>query len=74
VIRVWREGVVTKLIDSLYCELLILGAFALVAERSSLSDCLAATVFEVSEPLPKPADAEERTDLRGKEENPFGGT
>jgi len=53
---------------------LILGAFALAAERSSLSNCLAAAVSEVSELLPKPAGAEERSDLRVREETPFGGT
>jgi hypothetical protein len=71
---VWREGVITELNEFLCCELLILGAFALAAKRSSLFDCLAAAVSKFSKPLPKPADAEERSDLRGREENPFGGT
>jgi len=53
---------------------LILGAFALATKRSSLSNCLAAAASEVSELLPKPADAEERSDLWGREETPFGGT
>jgi hypothetical protein len=52
----------------------ILSAFALAAERSSLSDYLAAAASEVSELLPKPADAKERSDLRGREETPFRGT
>ncbi|CAK9878648.1 unnamed protein product [Sphagnum jensenii] len=62
-IRVWREGVVTELIEFLRCVLLILDAFALATERSSLSDCLAAAASEVSELLPKPANAEERSNL-----------
>jgi len=53
---------------------LILGAFALVVERSSLSNCLTAAASEVSELLPKPADAEDRSDLRGREETPFRST
>jgi hypothetical protein len=36
---------------------LFLGAFALAAKRSSLSDCLATTaIFEDFEPLPEPAE------------------
>jgi len=54
---------------------LFLGAFALAAERSSLSDCLAAaTISEVFELLPEPAETEEVSDLRGRGETPFGGT
>jgi hypothetical protein len=75
VIRVWREGVVIELIESLRCAPLFFGAFALAAERSSLSDCLAATVIsEVFELLPEPAETEEISDLRGRGETPFGGT
>jgi hypothetical protein len=74
VIRVWREGVFTELIKSLRCVPLFLGAFALV-ERSSLSDCLATTaISEVFELLPKPAEIEEVSNLRGRGETPFGGT
>jgi hypothetical protein len=74
VIRVWREGFVTELIEFLRCMPLILSAFALAAERSSLSNCLVAVASEVSELLPKPADVEERSDLRGREETPFEST
>jgi hypothetical protein len=64
VIRVWREGVFTEPIESLRCVPLFLGAFALAAERSSLSDCLAvAAISEVFELLPEPAETEEVSDL-----------
>jgi hypothetical protein len=54
---------------------LFLGAFALAAERSSLSDCLATSaIFEVFELLPEPVETEEVFDLRGRGETPFGGT
>jgi len=54
---------------------LFLDAFALAAERSSLSNCLAAAaIFEVFELLPEPAETEEVSDLRGRGETPFGGT
>jgi hypothetical protein len=44
---------------------LFLGAFALAAERSSLSDYLAAAaISEDFEPLPEPAEIEEESDLR----------
>jgi hypothetical protein len=53
---------------------LFFDAFALAAERSSLSDCLAAAVIsEDFEPLPAPAKTEEESDLRGGGETPFGG-
>jgi len=53
---------------------LFLGAFALAAERSSLSDCLAAAaISEVFELLPEPAETEVSS-LRGRGEIPFGGT
>ncbi len=69
------EGVFTELIKSLRCVPLFLGAFALAAERSSLSDCLAATaISEVFELFPEPAETEEVSDLRGRGETPFGGT
>jgi hypothetical protein len=75
VIRVWREGVFTKLIESLCCVPLFLDAFALAAKRSSLFDYLAATaISEVFELLPKPAETKEVFDLRGRGETPFGGT
>jgi len=74
-IKVWREGVFTKLIKSLRCVPLFLGAFALAAERSSLSDCLAAaTISEDFEPLPELAETKEESDLRRGGETPFGGT
>jgi hypothetical protein len=54
---------------------LFLDAFALAAERSSLSDCLAATaISEVFELFPEPAETEEVSDLRRRGETPFGGT
>jgi hypothetical protein len=54
---------------------LFLGAFALAAERSSLSDCLPTTaIFDVFELLPEPAETEEVSDLRRRGETPFGGT
>jgi hypothetical protein len=54
---------------------LFLGAFALAAERSSLSDCLATTaISKVFEFLPGPVETEEVFDLRGRGEIPFGGT
>jgi hypothetical protein len=54
---------------------LFLGVFALATERSSLSDCLAATVIsEVFEFLPGLVETEEVFDLRGRGETPFGGT
>jgi hypothetical protein len=63
-IRVWREGVVTELIESLRYVPLFLGAFALAAERSSLSNCLAAAaISEVFELLPRPVETEEESDL-----------
>jgi hypothetical protein len=69
-----KGGVVIELIEFLCCMPFILDAFALAAERSSLSDCLATTASEVSELLPKPADAEKKSDLWGREETPFRGT
>jgi hypothetical protein len=75
VIRVWREGVFTELIESLRCVPLFLGAFALATERSSLSDYLAeATISEVFKLLPEPPKTEEVSDLRGRGETLFGGT
>jgi len=63
-IRVWREGVFTELIESLRCVPFFLDAFALAAERSSLSDCLAAVaISEVFDLLPEPAEIEEVSDL-----------
>jgi hypothetical protein len=54
---------------------LFLGAFALAAERSSLSDCLVVgAIFEVFELLPEPAETDEVSDLQGRGETPFGGT
>jgi hypothetical protein len=54
---------------------LFLGAFALAAKRSSLSDCLAATtISEVFELLLEPAETEEVSDLRGRGDTPFRGT
>jgi hypothetical protein len=54
---------------------LFLGTFALAAKRSSLFDCLAvATISEVFEFLPRPAEIEEVFDLRERGETPFGGT
>jgi len=54
---------------------LFLGAFALAAERSSLSDCLAVVaISEVFELLPETAETEEVSDLRGRGETPFEGT
>jgi hypothetical protein len=54
---------------------LFLGIFALAAERSSLSDCLAeAAISEVFELLPEPAEIEEVSDLRGRGDPPLGGT
>ncbi len=73
-IREWGEGVITELLEFFLYEFLAFGAFALAAERSILSVCLAATVSESSELLPRPAGAEKKTDLRGWEESPFGGT
>jgi hypothetical protein len=70
-----KGGVFTELIESLCCVPLFLGAFAPAAERSSLSDYLAtATISEVFELLPEPAETEEISDLRGRGEIPFGGT
>jgi hypothetical protein len=54
---------------------LFLNAFALAAERSSVSDCLAtAIISEVFELLLEPAETEEVSDLRGRGETPFEGT
>jgi hypothetical protein len=54
---------------------LFLDAFALAAERSSLSNYLAVVaISEVFELLPEPAETEEVSNLRGKGETPFGGT
>jgi hypothetical protein len=64
---------ITKLLEFFLCEFLIFGAFALAAERSILSVCLVASVSESSELLPKSAGTEEKFDLRGWEESPFGG-
>jgi hypothetical protein len=73
-IREWGEGVITELLEFFLFEFLAFGAFALATERSFLSVCLVATVSEPSELLPRPAGAEEKSDLRGWEEYPFGGT
>jgi hypothetical protein len=73
-IREWGEGVITELLEFFLCKFLAFGAFALAAERSFLSVCLAAAVSEPSELLPKPAGTEEKSDLRGWEESLFGGT
>jgi len=73
-IREVGEGVVAEMPDFFCCEFLSFGAFALAAERSFLSVCLAAVVSESSKFLPRPADTEEISDLRGWEESPFGGT
>jgi hypothetical protein len=54
---------------------LFLGAFALAAKRTSLSDCLAAVaIYEVFELLLEPVETEEVSDLQGRGETPFGGT
>jgi hypothetical protein len=73
-IRKWGEGVITELFEFFCCEFLAFEAFALALERSFLSVCLAAAVSEPFELLPRPAGAEEKSDLRGKEESPFEGT
>jgi hypothetical protein len=73
-IREWGEGEVPELFRFLRCELLTFGAFALAAERSILSVFLVAVVPEPSELLPRPAGAEEKSDLRGRGEAPVGGT
>ncbi len=73
-IREWGEGEALELFRFLRCcELLAFGAFALAAERSNLSDYLAAVVSETSELLPRPAGAEEKSNLRGRGETPVGG-
>jgi hypothetical protein len=59
------EGVITELIEFLHYAFLTFGAFALVAERSSLSNCLAIAASEVSEPRPWPADAEDKSEVLG---------
>jgi hypothetical protein len=66
--------VITELLEFFLCEFLAFGAFALAAERSLLSVCLAATVSEPSELLPKPAGSKEKSNLWGWEETPFEGT
>jgi hypothetical protein len=55
---------------------LFLNAFAVAAERSSLSDYLAAaaTISEVFELLPGRVETEEVSDLRGRGKTPFRGT
>jgi len=67
-IREWGEGVITELFEFFRCEFLAFGAFAVASERSFLSVCLAATVSKPSELLPRPAGAEEKSDLRGRED------
>jgi hypothetical protein len=66
--------VITELVEFFRNEFLTLGAFALAAERSILSDCLAAAMSEPSELLSGPTDTEYTSDLRGWEESPFEGT
>jgi hypothetical protein len=65
---------ITELLEFFLCEFLAFGAFALAAERSILSVCLATAVSKSSELLPRPASAEKKSDLRGWEESPFEGT
>ncbi len=57
-IREWGKGVITELVEFFCNEFLTLDAFALAAERSILSDCLAAAMSEPSELLPGPTDVE----------------
>jgi hypothetical protein len=66
--------VITELLEFFLYEFLAFGAFALAVERSILSVFLAAMVSKSSELLPRPAGAKKKTDLRGWEESPFGGT
>jgi hypothetical protein len=73
-IREWGEGVITELFEFFLRVFLAFEAFALAAERSFLSVCLAMAVSEPSELLPRLASTEEKSNLRGREESPFGGT
>jgi len=73
-IREWGEGVIAQLLEFFRCVFLAFGAFALAAERSFLSVCLAAVVSEPSKLFPGPTSTEKEFDLRGREESPFGGT
>jgi len=67
--------VITELLEFFLCEFLAFGAFALAAERSILSVCLAAAVPEPSELLPRLAGTEGKSDSWGwEEEASFGGT
>jgi hypothetical protein len=66
--------VITELFEFFCCEFLAFGVFALASKRSFLSVCLAAAISEPYELLPRPAGAEEKSNLRGREESPFGGT
>jgi hypothetical protein len=50
--------VITELVEFFRNEFLTLGAFALAAERSILSDCLAAAMSEPFELLPGPTETE----------------
>jgi len=57
-IREWGEGAITELVKFFHNKFLTLDAFALAAERSILSDCLAAAMFKPSELLSGPTDIE----------------
>ncbi len=70
----WMEGVVAGVVKFLRWALLSFGTFALAAERSSLSTCLATAASEVSKPRPWPTDPERKSEVRGEGKDPFGGT
>jgi hypothetical protein len=71
-IRVRLGGAVVGVVDFLLIALLSFGSFALAAERSSLTTCLAAAAPKLSELDPYPTIAENNSEMRGRGEVFFG--